>query len=395
MADLVPPWYRQLCGFGVTGTNGKTSTALFLNAMLAEAGPTAAVTTVGLFAQTERLPYELSAQGMVRALEELSTEGGRNCVLELSSEVLALGFLHKYPVRYGTFTNLSHDHLDAHVSPEHYLASKAQLFMSLPKGGAAVLNAADSASTLLNEVIPPGVTIVRYGLASRGEVPANTEWRASRVSVGVDGTQLELEPNRWMPTAHLLRTTAVGEVFAENALAAFATAVVAGIDPARATAALARLPAPPGRFEVLARSPLVVLDYAHTPDALRRTLASTRAICSGRVIIVFGAGGERDKDKRHLMGAAAQSADIIWLTSDNPRSEDPGVIADAIEVGIGEHAAVYRQLERRSAIREALAAAGPADCVIVAGKGHETVQEVAGRRLRLSDRDIVLGLLRG
>lgn len=140
----VPDWYRALRGFGVTGTNGKTSTSLFLNAILsAEKEPSVAVTTVGFFRGTERLPPELSAPAMDRVLRECVTRGGKHCVLELSSEALARGFLRRYPISVGVFTNLSHDHLDAHQSPEHYLASKAQLFLSLPPQGTAVLNAAD------------------------------------------------------------------------------------------------------------------------------------------------------------------------------------------------------------------------------------------------------------
>ena len=389
MTEMVPPWYRSLCGFGITGTNGKTSTATFLNAILAAQGPSAAVTTVGLYAGLTRLPYALSAASMERTLRELADKGGKHCVLELSSEALALGILRKYPVRFGTFTNLSHDHLDAHRSPEHYLASKAQLFMSLPQGGAAILNAADPNCALLREVIPEAVEVVLYGVPSRGALPDSVQWVVRNMQVTPDGTRAELAPNRWFPDGRELTTKAVGEVFVENALAALATAVTAGVKPEPAIDALARAVPPPGRFELLARVPLVAVDYAHTPDALARTVKTARSLTRARVIIVFGAGGERDKGKRCSMGQAVEASDLIWLTSDNPRSEDPRAIADAIAAGLGNHAGVRVELDRRRAIQAALRAATEDDCVVVAGKGHETVQSILGARRPFSDHEVI------
>ncbi len=394
MVDVVPRWYRPLCGFGVTGTNGKTSTALFLNAVLARVGATVAVTTVGLFASRTRLPYGLSAATMDRALRELAGQGGKLCVLELSSEALARGFTRKYPVRYGTFTNLSHDHLDAHVTKEHYLASKAQLFLGLPSDGAAILNAADPASTLLQEVIPKDVRVVRYYVPSRGAQKEPAEWSASRVTVDTTGTTIELNANEWFPSGQHLRIRGIGDIYAENALAALATAVIAGIEPSLAVEALTGAELPPGRFELLARAPLVVLDYAHTPDALGRTLHIAKALCRGRLAVVFGAGGERDRLKRPLMGQAARTADTVWLTNDNPRSEEPRQIVDEIARGLDGHRAVHVELDRATAIRCALASSAPDDGVVVAGRGHEVTQQLGHETRTAPDRDAILQSLR-
>jgi UDP-N-acetylmuramoyl-L-alanyl-D-glutamate--2,6-diaminopimelate ligase len=315
--------------------------------------------------------------------------GGRFAAIELTSEALARGFVRAWPCHVGVFTNLTHDHLDAHGSPEHYLASKAQLFVSLPPGGTAVLNACDEASALLAEVVPKHARIVRYGVPSRGQARGEPDLFATAVEPSWEGTRVAIGGHGALaPAPREIRIRAIGDIYAENALAALAAALVAGIPSDEAAAALACAPVPRGRFERISWEPAgphVVVDYAHTPDALARTLAIGRRLCRGALAVVFGAGGDRDKDKRELMGAAASAADRVVLTSDNPRSEDPACIAGAIRAGIRAGIDVTIELDRRAAIAAAIAGAAPGDVVVVAGKGHETEQIAAGRTLPFDD----------
>jgi UDP-N-acetylmuramoyl-L-alanyl-D-glutamate--2,6-diaminopimelate ligase len=396
MPDLRPPpaapaWADSLFTVGVTGTNGKTSTTAMVAALLGEiARPVARVTTVGSFLDDERLELPAHYEGFLQAMRRCVEAGGKYAALELTSEALGLGFAKAWPCRIGVFTNLSLDHSDAHGSPEHYLASKAQLFMTLPSGGGAVLNACDSAAELLTEVIPAGVEVVRYGVASRGAAWAALDLAAHSVELGFEGTRCALEPSARFPELpQALQIRAVGEIFVENALAALAAALVAGVPALAAVAALARVAPPPGRFQLVHERPFVVIDYAHTPDALTRTLATARALCLGRLSVVFGAGGQRDREKRPLLGTAARAADRVVLTSDNPRSEDPQSIIAAIAGGLTGHAHVIHELDRAQAIELALRDAAEDDLVLIAGKGHEQSQEIAGVRRAFSDEAIV------
>jgi UDP-N-acetylmuramoyl-L-alanyl-D-glutamate--2,6-diaminopimelate ligase len=384
-----PEWSRRLCTVGVTGTNGKTSTTRWTAACLARlARPVAQTTTLGSFLDDEPFEAPRDFGGFLATMRAALDRGGRFAAIELTSEALARGFARAWPCRIGVFTNLTHDHLDAHGSPEHYLASKAQLFVSLPPGGTAVLNAGDPASELIAEVMPAGVAIVRYSVPSRGEPARTPDLRAAAVEPSWEGTRIVLDARGALAGAPgELRIRAIGDLYAENALGALAAALAAGVPPGEAGRALAEAPVPRGRFEVVAHEggPRVVVDYAHTPDALARTLAIARALCGGSLVVVFGAGGDRDRDKRGPMGAAASRADRVVLTSDNPRSEDPAVIAAAIRAGIEAGVDVRVELDRRAAIRAAILDAQEGDVVLVAGKGHETEQLVAGRTLPFDD----------
>jgi UDP-N-acetylmuramoyl-L-alanyl-D-glutamate--2,6-diaminopimelate ligase len=295
------------------------------------------------------------------------------------------------------FTNLTHDHLDAHGSPEHYLASKAQLFVNLPAGGAAVLNGADPASELIAEVMPEGVRVVRFAVPSRGEPQQVPDLQVTATTPDWEGTTIALDARgalAGVPGA--LRIRAIGDVYVENAVAALAAAVLSGVPPEDAARALRDAPVPAGRFQVIgdASGPRVVVDYAHTPDALARTLAIARRLCRRTLVVVFGAGGDRDRDKRAPMGAAASCADRVVLTSDNPRSEDPARIAAAIRAGIESRVQVEVQLDRRAAIRQAIVAAGQGDVVVLAGKGHEATQTAGGRTVPFDDAEEARAALR-
>jgi UDP-N-acetylmuramoyl-L-alanyl-D-glutamate--2,6-diaminopimelate ligase len=393
-----PEWGRRLCTVGVTGTNGKTSTTRWTAACLARlAGPVAQTTTLGSF--LDDVPFDAARDfaGFLATMRAGLDAGGRFAAIEVTSEALARGFARAWPCQVGVFTNLSHDHLDAHGSPEHYLASKAQLFVGLPAGGCAVLNAADSASELLAEVLPPGVRVVRYAVPSRGEATGEPELRAVEVETTWEGTRVTIEGRGELATApRELRIRAIGDVYAENALAALAAALVVGVPAEQAADALACAPVPEGRFEPVGAEggPRVVVDYAHTPDALARTVAVARRLCRGSLVVVFGAGGDRDKAKREPMGIAASGADRVVLTSDNPRSEDPARIAAQIREGIDARVEVEVQLDRRAAIRTAVLAAQENDVVLIAGKGHESDQTAGARTVSFRDADEARSALR-
>jgi len=380
-----------LFSVGITGTNGKTSTTAMTAALLGQlARPVARVTTVGAFLDEEQQDVPAHYAGFLETLQRCRQRGGRYAALEFTSEALALGFAKAWPCRVAAFTNLSLDHSDAHGSPEHYLASKAQLFMALAPGGSAVLNGRDSAAHLLSEVIPRGVNVLTYGVPSRGEAWAPLDLAAHSLHIGFEGTRFELEPcARFPELPRTLRVRALGEIFVENALAALGAALCSGVPAAAAASALERVLPPPGRFQIVRERPHVVVDYAHTPDALERTLATARALCAGRLWVVFGAGGQRDRNKRPLMGAAARSADHVILTSDNPRHEDPLAIMAEIADGLGDHPSVAREVERARAIERAVREAAAQDVVVIAGKGHELEQEARGIRRAFSDEAIV------
>ncbi len=372
---------------GVTGTNGKTTTTTLVAAALARlARPVARVTTVGFHLDDERVTdLPASHEGFLRLMRRCEERGGLFAAVEYTSEALAHGYARKWPAEIGVFTNLTHDHLDAHGSPEHYLASKAQLFMQLPAGGAAVMNSGDPSSALLEEVIPAGVRVLRYSVPSRGEAAADL--RATRVALSWEGTRVDVAST--LPgVPAVLRVRAIGEVFAENALAALGAAIAAGVPPEDAAEALAAAAPPPGRFQVVSARPFVVVDYAHSPDALSRTLAAARALCTGRLHVVFGAGGDRDRDKRAPMGEAASLADRVTLTTDNARSEDPAAIAAAIRAGIRGHVAVDVELDRARAIERAVRDAAPEDVLLIAGKGHERTQTVGAAVVAFDDASI-------
>lgn len=388
-----PPFHRELLTVGVTGTNGKTTTTTWIAAALRTLSrPVARATTVGFFLDDELVTLEQTYDGFLDGMRSAHERGGRHAAIELTSEALARGFARAWPCRVGVFTNLTHDHLEAHGSPEHYLASKAQLFVALGEGGRAVLNAADPVFDLLREVMPPHVEVTTYAVPTRGDTSAETDVVASEVDVSWDGTKVSCEVrNASLGLPASLRVKAIGEVYAENALAALLGAVAAGVDPERAAEAIADAPAPPGRFEVIHREPYVVIDYAHSPDALARTVATARTLADragARLFTVFGAGGKRDKSKRPAMGGAARASDVVVLTSDNPRDEDPGDIARMIAQGLDGHSEVRTELDRRAAIALAIREANRADVVLVAGKGHEQAQIVGQEARVFSDVEV-------
>jgi UDP-N-acetylmuramoyl-L-alanyl-D-glutamate--2,6-diaminopimelate ligase len=382
---------------GVTGTNGKTSTTTLVAWALRAAGHRVLLeTTIGYSLDDEPILVPRTVGGYLAALERAAREGSRHAAIEVTSEALARGTAKRWRFDVGVFTNLTHDHLSAHGTFEHYLASKAQLFVHLGPGRTAVLNAADPASLLIERVTPADVVRSFFHVPSRGPSLRAPDLAAEEVRVAASGTHVRLTPS---PLAEelggVVSTRLVGRVFAENALAALLSAVAAGVPPRAAADGIARCPGVPGRFEVLAEEPLVAVDYAHTPDALARTCETARELATprdGRVLVVFGAGGGRDATKRRPMGLEVGSrADVALVTTDNPRRENPDAIARAVADGCraGERAAVTVVLDRRAAIERALAEARPADVVVIAGKGHEQGQTVGTETLPFSDVEVI------
>jgi len=364
----------EISTFGVTGTNGKTSTVHLLASVIAAAGHEALeFGTVGTFVDGVRQDLSPSAKGFVDGFMRLHEAGGRGAVVEC--------------------TSLTLDHQSTHGSMEHYLASKAQLFTQLGPGRSAVLNAADPSSLVLDTVIPSDVQRRWYGSPTRGPLVHEAELRVSEVEVDPSGTEIMLAPSADAEAlGGSLRVRMVGEVFAENALAAAAAGLAAGLPGDRVALGLARSSPVPGRFEVLSRSPVVVVDYAHSPDALARTCDAARSLSRGRLLVVFGAGGDSSAGKRTPMGeAVGRRADLAIVTNDNPRDEDPEAIAEMLLVGLRDEgrASIEVQLDRRLAIESAVSQARAEDIVVVAGKGHELGQMIGGETRPFSDRDEV------
>jgi len=381
---------------GVTGTNGKTTTAYLLEAGLRAAGHcTGLLGTVETRLAGQTLPSARTtpeAADLQALLAVLRERGGTAAALEVSSHALALGRVGGLRVDVAAFTNLSQDHLDFHADLEDYFAAKARLFT--PEHTAhGVVNVDDPYGRRLVAQAPVPLTTCSPG----GARPA--DWVVRDLRRGPDGVAFTASgPPGEIPVDLRL----VGSFNVANALLALASLVAAGVAPDAAADGLAGLPGVPGRMErVDAGQPfLALVDYAHTPEAVRTLLTTLRETTTGRLLVVLGCGGDRDQSKRPAMGAAAAAlADVAVLTSDNPRSEDPAAILAAMRAGAGEVPAADRaeiqvEPDRGRAIARAVALAGPGDTLVVAGRGHEPEQEVAGRLLPFDDREVLRETLR-
>lgn len=373
----------RLTMIGVTGTNGKTSVTHWIAQALNSIGtPSVVVGTLGN-GYTEKLspasnttPDAVNLQAM---LARYADEGAKACAMEVSSHGLHQGRVNGCRFNVAVLTNLSRDHLDYHGSMEAYAAAKAGLFAWLGLEH-AVLNLDDEFGRALMGK-PGKAKVVGYGF-QQGEVVAET------VKEGRDGMVLSLN-TAWGRAE--LRSSLLGRFNAYNLLAALAALLVSDVPLDKACTALGRARPPAGRMQTLGggKRPLVVVDYAHTPDALEKVLATLRPLAGeGRVVCVFGCGGNRDKGKRPLMGrAASQGADLIYVTSDNPRNEDPlAIIADILH-GVKTDTA-HMEPDRARAIFEAVGSAKADDIVLIAGKGHEDYQEVQGQKSHFSDVEV-------
>lgn len=381
---------RKLHCVGVTGTNGKTSIAHYVADLADRLGqPAGYLGTIGWGRVGALQPARLTTEDPLtvqQRLAALAADGCRWAVLEASSHALAQDRIADVPFRSAVFSNLSRDHRDYHASDEAYAAAKARLFQ-WPGLETAVLNADDPFGRQLAAALPDGVRCLTYGRSSGADV----SWSGLDFSRGVAAGRWHTP---WGEAPLCLPVQA--EFSVANAAAALSVLCAQGAALADVVAAAAHLAPVAGRMERFAAPgrPAVVVDFAHTPDALEKVLAALRPATRGKLICVFGCGGDRDPGKRPLMAAAVErGADLLWLTSDNPRSEDPEQIIADMRAGLAGTAAVRECADRRAAIEAAVAAAAEGDTVLVAGKGHEDYQEVHGRRRPFSDRDVVQRLM--
>jgi UDP-N-acetylmuramoyl-L-alanyl-D-glutamate--2,6-diaminopimelate ligase len=393
LADAARYYYRDpsraVSVVGVTGTNGKTTTAHLIRACLqADRRQTGLLGTIAYEFGGRRIPAANTTPDPVRIqgyLREMADRFASACVMEVSSHSLDQERVRGVRFATGVFTNLTQDHLDYHGTMAAYGKAKARLFASLQPGAAAVLNRDDPAAATMADALGPGVRTLWFGLSPDAEV------RAENLQRGPDGTRFTMV----MPNGRVeLFLRLVGLHNVQNALGAAAAALSLGASELTVASALEDARPVPGRLE-LVEAPLgrgdrvrVFVDYAHTPDALDKVCGCLAEVCEGRLHVVFGCGGDRDRGKRSPMAAAvARHADAAYLTSDNPRSEDPDAILDEMVPGLaGASCAHVRIPDRAEAIRAAVAAAMPGDTILIAGKGHETYQVFKDSVVPFDDR---------
>lgn len=369
---------------GATGTNGKTTTAFLIREMLEAAGVqcgllgTVRQVVGGVEEEVERTtPEAIDLQATFRRMLEA---GDRACAMEVSSHALALHRVDAIHFEVALFTNLTQDHLDFHKGMEDYFAAKRLLFEMEPK--VSIVNVDD----------PYGQRLAKeFDCTTFSAEGAEADFTAQDVSFDVAGAG-------FMVGEASVRTRMPGHFNVANALGAFAASTALRVSPEVAAEGLGQAERVPGRFEPVdeGQAFAVLVDYAHTPDSLENVLRAARRLTEGRLITVFGAGGDRDRDKRPKMGrAGAGLSDLAIVTSDNPRSEDPDAIVAEIVAGIENGAAFEVEPDRRAAIALALGRAVPGDTVVIAGKGHEQGQELeGGRKVPFDDREVAREELR-
>ena len=406
LGPLAAEFYRRpsehLLSIGVTGTNGKTSSTQWIAQLLTRAGRRCAVIgTIGVGFADEPLtetslttPDPVSLQREVRALLDA---GAQALAMEVSSIGLEQGRLNGMKIDVALFTNLTRDHLDYHGTMQRYETAKSLLF-DWPTLSHAVINLDDAAGRrLIPRLVERGVDVIGYSANDADETkiesPIAHRLSARAIRATSHGLAFEVELDG---DAIPIEVPLVGQFNVENLLGVLGVMHACGIDFVRAVAALPQLHPPAGRMQQVnvPDAPLAVIDYAHTPDALAKALAALRPLveargsqgAGGKLWVVFGAGGDRDAGKRAPMGAAAaQSADIVVVTSDNPRSETPEAIASQVAAGAANARELITEVDRARAIAYAIANAAPADVVLIAGKGHESYQIIGAERLPFSD----------
>jgi UDP-N-acetylmuramoyl-L-alanyl-D-glutamate--2,6-diaminopimelate ligase len=381
---------------GITGTNGKGTTAYLLDAVLARDGRrTGIIGTLGVKRGEGTTPLDRTtpeAPDLQRILRQMADEGVRDVLMEVASHALAQHRVDGCRFRGAVFTNLTQDHLDFHKTLDAYRAAKRLLFERVEPDGIAVVNADDpSAQAMASATRAPVIT---YGIGSRADV------RAEDLRLHLSGAEFTaVTPQGRFP----VRLRLHGRFNVYNALAAIAATNALGVPHKVIGPALAEFAGVPGRFEAIQEGqPFgLIVDYAHTPDGLENVLQAVKDFATGRTLVVFGCGGDRDRTKRPVMGRiAVRLADVAIVTSDNPRSEEPQAIIDEIVTGTRDRgpgtlrARVEVEPDRRLAIRRAIELARPGDVVILAGKGHEPYQEVRGVKHPFDDRVVAREALR-
>jgi UDP-N-acetylmuramoyl-L-alanyl-D-glutamate--2,6-diaminopimelate ligase len=379
---------------GITGTNGKTTTSYLVDSVLRAAGHvTALIGTIEYHLAGEVLPAVNTTPEsleLVRLFADLERAGGRYATMEVSSHALALGRVYGLRFHTAVFTNLTRDHLDFHGTMEDYFAAKEMLFAGAggPPPEFAVLNRDDEYAGRL--ALDPRTRLLWYGLGP------NADLRARHISSGFQGLRFDVQFGK---TRFPVESPLIGKINVYNILAACGAGLSYGIRPETVSRGIASLRAVPGRFERVDEGQpfVVVVDYAHTDDALRNVIAVARGLNPKRVITLFGCGGDRDRAKRPLMGqAAAEASDFVVVTSDNPRSEDPLAIINDALVGVRRVDVPHIvEPDRAAAIARALKEAREGDIVILAGKGHETYQVLKDRTIAFDDRALAREVLKG
>jgi UDP-N-acetylmuramoyl-L-alanyl-D-glutamate--2,6-diaminopimelate ligase len=386
-ADFYDQPSRELAVAGVTGTNGKTTTCFLVFAILASAGRRPGLLgTIESRVGGERRPAMRTTPEAIdvqRTLREMLDAGDRSCAMEATSHGAQLGRLAGLRFSALAFTNLSRDHLDFHGTVEQYFEAKRSLFVN-DEPPPAALNADDAHGRRIAEELRAlgHERVVTFGFREDADI------RGTDVELGRSGAQLTA-------SGIALRTPLLGRFNVENVLAAVAVSQLLALPDDAIARGIESIRGVPGRFEAVDEGQpfSVIVDYAHTPDSLETSLRTARELAAGRVICVFGCGGDRDQGKRPLMGeAAARGADVAIVTSDNPRSEDPKAIVDEITQGLETDFEV--ELDRALAIQQAIEAARPGDVVLVAGKGHEQGQEADGEIKPFDDREVSREALR-
>lgn len=392
-AKLLYPDAAAITLTGITGTNGKTTTSYLVDSILRSAGLTTGLLgTIEYQIAGDRRPAVNTTPeslDIYRLLEDLAARGGTHATMEVSSHALEIGRVRTLAFHTAVFTNLSQDHLDFHGTMQAYFAAKSKLFegQDAPPPKYAVSNYDDDWGRRLR--VARETQALWYGLTPGATV------RATNIQGSFSGVRCDV-----VHEGGTLRIASplIGQINVYNVLAACATGLTYGIEPAAIEAGIAACRAVPGRFERIDEGQpfLVVVDYAHTPDALKNVIAAARALEPKRVITLFGCGGDRDRAKRPLMGAAAaQFSDYVVLTSDNPRTEDPLAILNDALVGLRRFDTPHEvEPDRAAAIRLAIGQAQPGDIVILAGKGHETYQVLADRTIHFDDREVARQILR-
>jgi UDP-N-acetylmuramoyl-L-alanyl-D-glutamate--2,6-diaminopimelate ligase len=385
---------EQVALTGITGTNGKTTTGFLIDSVLRAAGlTTALVGTIEYRLAGRVLPAVNTTPeslDLIKLLAELRAAGGTHATMEVSSHALELGRVYGLRFHTAVFTNLTRDHLDFHVTMEAYGAAKQKLFAGAGGGppAFAVLNRDDSFARALE--IAPETRVFWYGIGP------DSDLRALHIVSGGQRLRFDVQ---YAKQRFAVESPLIGKINVYNILAACGAGISYGLAPEVIARGIAALKAVPGRFERVDEGQpfVVVVDYAHTPDALQNVIAVARGLNPKRVITLFGCGGDRDRTKRPLMGqAAAELSDFVVLTSDNPRSEDPLAIMNDALVGVRRvDKPLVVEPDRATAIARALNEAREGDLVILAGKGHETYQVLQDKTIPFDDRAVAREVLRG
>ncbi|MFH0882929.1 MAG: UDP-N-acetylmuramoyl-L-alanyl-D-glutamate--2,6-diaminopimelate ligase [bacterium] len=370
---------------GVTGTNGKTTTTHILQSIInAAGGRCGRIGTVGWEFSGKSKPLARTtpeAPDLLGVIADMEDAGATHIAMEVTSIAMPMKRVEGFKWTAGLFMNLSQDHLDLHGTMEEYFLAKKTFFKDLPEPASAIANADDPYGNRILQGI--SARCVRYSLVEHADVVGEI------IREGNEGLTISIT---YLEGCFEVTAPYVGRFNAENVLGAVATALMLGISPKQIQRGVAGAPQVRGRMErlLLGSSVTAVVDYAHTPAALERALLALRPMTRGKLIVVFGAGGDRDRQKRAVMGqVAAENADRVIVTSDNPRSEDPdAIIEEILEGAKGKH--VVSVPDRKEAIVHALEIARKGDVVLVAGKGHETYQEINGVRHPFDDREEVL-----